>query len=65
VITHFIFQASINKCRERLKEHANHMIGTKILPKIAPPNVTEVLDAILEPHMLATLMTISRLIPSQ
>eukprot|EP00956_Cyclotella_meneghiniana_P041000 scaffold211404_cov36-Cyclotella_meneghiniana.AAC.3 len=59
----FIFDTSINKCRETMKEHASQMTRTYTLEKSAPDYVAPRLKQMLLEDTSLALMTAPRLAP--
>jgi hypothetical protein len=59
----YVFQASLNGMREKMKEYSAGQLKCKALhsKEVSPPDVLEVLPAIVDKRSSMTLMTMSRI----
>ena len=62
-IDHFVYNSSINKCREVVREHAAKMTREHTLERVAPSYVSAKLDTMLLEETSLALMTAPRLEP--
>ena len=62
-VDHFVYNSSINKCREVVREHAAKMTREHTLERIAPDYVSPRLDTMLLEETSLALMTAPRLEP--
>jgi hypothetical protein len=61
--THFIFESSLKKCKDLIREHTSKLTRDFVLPKVAEPYIIDVLPQLLDKKSSMASMTMSRIEP--
>jgi hypothetical protein len=57
--THFIFESSLKKCKDLIREHTSKLTRDFVLPKVEEPHIIDVLPQLLDKKSSMALMTMT------